>query len=90
MKLHLGKARLMASLSPEKELRRKEILCARSDFVQKGTLVSRTFAEASFGTGPQKKCAGMFLTGYLHRGNHGPGKVDAREVHKARESADIT
>ena len=41
---------------------------------KKGTLVSRTIAEASFGTGPQKKCAGMFLTGDL--------------VHQERKSSD--
>ena len=75
----------MASLSPEKELRRKEILCARSDFVQKGTLVSRTFAEDSFGTGPQKKCAGIFFTGDCVA----LLEVDAREVHKARERAEV-
>ena len=53
------------------------------------TELSGTFAEISSRTGPQKKCAGMFLTGYLHRGNHGPGKVDAREIHEARERAEV-
>ena len=37
------------------------------------------------GTGPQKKCAGKFLTGDLFAVE----EVDAREVHEARERAEI-
>ena len=53
--------------------------------MKKDTFVSRTFAEASFGTGPQKKCAGKFLTG----DQVAVSEVDAREVHEARERAEV-
>ena len=53
--------------------------------MQKGTLVSRTFAEASFGTGPQNKCAGMFFTGDFGAVPEG----DARELQQARERAEV-
>ena len=47
--------------------------------------VSRTFAENSAQTGPQKKCAGMFLTGDFEAAV----EVDAREVNEARERAEV-
>ena len=47
--------------------------------------LSGTFAETSSRTGPQKKCAGMFLTGDVGA----PSKVDVREVHEARERAEV-
>ena len=50
----------------------------RSDF-------SGTFAETSARTGPQKKCAGMLLTGDFVA----MAEVDDREVHEARERAEV-
>ena len=47
--------------------------------------VSRTFAERCARTGPQKKRAGIFLTGDLIAAV----EVDAREVHKAFERAEV-
>ena len=53
--------------------------------MKKGTLVSRTSAEASFGTGPQKKCAGKFLTSDLFA----VAEVNVRELQQARERAEV-
>ena len=50
-----------------------------------GTCVSRTFAEESFGTGPQTKRAGKFLTGDLFA----VLKVDLNELQQARERAEV-
>ena len=47
--------------------------------------VSQTFAEVLVGTGPQKKCAGKFLTGDFVA----LVQVDGREVHEARERAEV-
>ena len=47
--------------------------------------VSRSFAERCARTGPQKKCAGKFLTGDLFA----EFEVDVREVHEARERAEV-
>ena len=47
--------------------------------------LSGTFAETSSRTGPLKKCAGKFLTGDFDAG----AEVDAREVHEARERAEV-
>ena len=61
-----------------------------SGVVKKMIELSGTFTETSSRTGPQKKCAGKFLTGDLHRRIIFPGgKVDAREVHEARERAEV-
>ena len=63
--------------------------------MQKSTAVSRTFAERCARTadcrgkvrrtGPQKKCAGKFLTGDVAA----VVEVDVREVQKARERAEV-
>ena len=47
--------------------------------------ISGTFAETSSRTGPQKKRAGKFLTGNFVAAL----EVDAREVHEARERAEV-
>ena len=52
---------------------------------EEALFVSRTFAETAARTGPQKKCAGKFLTGDLIAFQ----EVDAREVHEARERAEV-
>ena len=46
--------------------------------------VSRSFAERCARTGPQKKCAGMFLTGDV-----AAVEVDVLEVYEARERAEV-
>ena len=56
-----------------------------SEVVQKGSDFSGTFAERCARTGPQKKCAGMFLTGDVVA----VAEVDVREVHEARERAEV-
>ena len=48
--------------------------------------VSRTFAEVLVGTGPQKKCAGKFLTG----DSLAVVKFCARELQQVRERAEVT
>ena len=53
--------------------------------MQKGSDFSGTFAERCARTGPQKKCAGMFLTGDVVA----VAEVDVREVHEARERAEV-
>ena len=52
--------------------------------MKKNNSVSRTFAERCARTGPQKKCAGKFLTGDLVA-----VEVEAHEVHEASERAEI-
>ena len=52
---------------------------------RKALFVSRTFAERCARTGPQKKCAGKFLTGNFEA----VVEVDAREVHEARERFEV-
>ena len=47
--------------------------------------LSGTFAETSSRTGPQKKCPGKFLTGDLFA----EAEVNVREVHEARERAEV-
>ena len=47
--------------------------------------LSGTFAEIFSRTGPQKKCSGLFLTGDFFA----VPEVDAREVHEARERAEV-
>ena len=46
---------------------------------------SGTFAETSARTRPPKKCAGMFLTGDVAA----VAEVDNRELHEARERAEV-
>ena len=47
--------------------------------------LSGTFAETSARTGPQKKCAGKFLTGDLAAFV----EIDVRELQQARERAEV-
>ena len=47
--------------------------------------VSQTFAEVLVGTGPQKKCAGKFLTGDFIA----VAEVGARELQQAHERAEV-
>ena len=49
--------------------------------------VSQTFAEVLVGTGPQKKCAGMFLTGDFLAAI---AEVDARKLQQARDRAEFS
>ena len=53
--------------------------------MKKTSELSGTFAETSSRTGPQKKCAGKFLTGDVAA----VVEVDVREVHEARERAEV-
>ena len=53
--------------------------------MKKGTFVSRTSAERCARTGPQKKCAGTFLTGDFNA----VVEVDFLEVHEARKRAGV-
>ena len=53
--------------------------------MQKSTAVSRTFAKRCARTGPQKKRAGKFLNGDVAA----VAEDDVREVHEARERAEV-
>ena len=57
----------------------------RSDVSRTFAENSATFAELCARTGPQKKCAGNVLTGDVVAAL----EVEAREVHKALERAEV-
>ena len=53
--------------------------------MKKMSEISGTFAEIFSRTGPQKKCAGKFLTGDFVAA----AKVDVRELHEACDRAEV-